>query len=422
MESPVTAGRDYKWALLLLAGLAGLAGVYIDRLGDDLSAQSAPGPAIANRRPPVARYAGWTPSDPDRFPRVRHHDAAITTTEVDALTSRGDELEEIKAPIGKPVRFDRRTESPSIVYLWRSEDGTSAEAEATVSFLEDAATAMKEYLRPDDTESKPMLYSMECSDCGDDRAPHDRARGVAGRHSINIQTTKQELREVAVHELAHFYTPGVARCYERPALCEGLAVFMEAALAGRLGHVHSEAARVASLADGMDLFEMDGAGFYRLSDLGGRYMLGGSFVGYLIERYGIDPVRSAVSGSPFRDAFRTTRVQLEADWRQFLRGDDKGLLPLPPLYPKPYIVVYGRDFCGNCQDMRRRLDERDIPYVWKNIDEEPGRTEAYSRMRKTGLGGKEFTLPFVDVNAEILVHPEPSTVIAKYHRASPPIY
>ncbi|MDP3543608.1 MAG: glutaredoxin family protein [Elusimicrobiota bacterium] len=90
------------------------------------------------------------------------------------------------------------------------------------------------------------------------------------------------------------------------------------------------------------------------------------------------------------------------------------LLPMAPLYPKPYVIVYGRESCGNCQAMRRGLEERGVPYVWKIIDEDPGRTEAFSRMKEAGLDIRRFTLPVVDVNAEILVQPGSPAVIAKY--------
>lgn len=92
------------------------------------------------------------------------------------------------------------------------------------------------------------------------------------------------------------------------------------------------------------------------------------------------------------------------------------LFPLPALYQKPYIVVYGRETCGYCQAMRKGLDERGVPYVWKLIDEEPGRSEVFARMKQAKIDTANFLLPIVDVNAEILVHPESPAVIAKYAR------
>ena len=65
-----------------------------------------------------------------------------------------------------------------------------------------------------------------------------------------------------------------------------------------------------------------------------------------------------------------------------------------------------RDSACLSADDRERLGEI--------IDEDPGRSEAFSRMKQAGLDTRSFTLPVVDVNAEILVQPESPAVIAKY--------
>ncbi len=90
------------------------------------------------------------------------------------------------------------------------------------------------------------------------------------------------------------------------------------------------------------------------------------------------------------------------------------MFPLEPLYPKPYIVVYGRDTCGNCQALKADLDARKIPYVWKHIDDASIGSEIYPRMKQADIDTQSFTLPVVDVNAEILVHPESDDVAAKF--------
>lgn len=90
------------------------------------------------------------------------------------------------------------------------------------------------------------------------------------------------------------------------------------------------------------------------------------------------------------------------------------LFPLQPVYQKPYIIVYGREECGYCQAMRADLDARKIPYVWKHIDDGPIQAEIYPRMKQADLDTSHFLLPIVDVNAEIMVHPEPPDVAVKY--------
>ncbi len=95
------------------------------------------------------------------------------------------------------------------------------------------------------------------------------------------------------------------------------------------------------------------------------------------------------------------------------------LHPLTPLYRTPYVVIYGRETCGYCQAMRKGLDGHGVPYVWKIIDEDPGRTEVFSRMKQAGIDAGNFLLPVVDVNNEILVHPDSPAVIAKYAAGRP---
>lgn len=96
------------------------------------------------------------------------------------------------------------------------------------------------------------------------------------------------------------------------------------------------------------------------------------------------------------------------------------LFPVQPLYQKPYIVVYGRETCGNCQALRKGLDSQSVPYVWKIIDEAPNGQEVYPRMKEAGLDTSRFSLPVVDVNAEMLIHPETAAVVEKYRAIAKP--
>ena len=90
------------------------------------------------------------------------------------------------------------------------------------------------------------------------------------------------------------------------------------------------------------------------------------------------------------------------------------LFPLQPLYQKPYIVVYGRDDCGFCQALKADLDGRKIPYVWKHIDDAAVQVEVSPRMKQADIDTRNFLLPVVDVNAELMVRPDSADVAAKY--------
>jgi glutaredoxin len=89
------------------------------------------------------------------------------------------------------------------------------------------------------------------------------------------------------------------------------------------------------------------------------------------------------------------------------------VFPLEPIYQKPYVIVYGRDNCGFTQALRRDLDSRGVLYVYEVIDENHAHEEIVGRIRESGLS-EQFTLPAVDVNAEILLHPSSDDVARKY--------
>lgn len=89
------------------------------------------------------------------------------------------------------------------------------------------------------------------------------------------------------------------------------------------------------------------------------------------------------------------------------------LFPFEPIYQKPYVIVYGRDNCGFTLAMRRDLESRGVPYVYKVIDAAHAHDEIVGRIRQSGLN-EQFTLPAVDVNAEILLHPSSDDVARKY--------
>lgn len=85
--------------------------------------------------------------------------------------------------------------------------------------------------------------------------------------------------------------------------------------------------------------------------------------------------------------------------------------PLKPLYTLPYVIVYGRDSCPYTKNMRRELKREGIKFHYKIIDEPKVKQLIHQRMQLSGFSTKEFTLPVVDVNSEILVHPSPNEVM-----------
>jgi hypothetical protein len=87
-----------------------------------------------------------------------------------------------------------------------------------------------------------------------------------------------------------------------------------------------------------------------------------------------------------------------------------------PLHESSYVVVYGRDTCGVTSRMLADLDRSGIPYEYKRVDEPQVANELHPRMEAAGLNIRRYGLPVVDVNAEMIIRPNPNTVAEKYQQ------
>jgi hypothetical protein len=87
-----------------------------------------------------------------------------------------------------------------------------------------------------------------------------------------------------------------------------------------------------------------------------------------------------------------------------------------PLHESSYVVVYGRDTCGVTSRMLADLNRSGIPYEYKRVDEPQVADELHPRMEAAGLDVRRYGLPVVDVNAEMIIRPDPNTVAQKYQQ------
>ena len=87
---------------------------------------------------------------------------------------------------------------------------------------------------------------------------------------------------------------------------------------------------------------------------------------------------------------------------------------LEPLYEEPYVILYGDPTCGWCQKMENDLNERDIPYVYENINEQNVKTEVLPRMKAAGLNTMNYSYPIMDVNGRLFMRPDIETVVNAY--------
>jgi glutaredoxin len=92
---------------------------------------------------------------------------------------------------------------------------------------------------------------------------------------------------------------------------------------------------------------------------------------------------------------------------------------LEPLLKQPYIVIYGRETCGNCAHLKRELSMKGISFVSKDIDNDSVAAEAHRRMKVRGMETSSYTLPVVDVNTQISTNPSVEWVTASYRKLAP---
>ena len=88
-----------------------------------------------------------------------------------------------------------------------------------------------------------------------------------------------------------------------------------------------------------------------------------------------------------------------------------------PLYPLPYVVVYGREACGLTQGMKRELTRGRVPFRYEIIDDRSVADRVHSRMENAGISTRRYRLPVVDVSGRLFVSPKAGEVISEYTRS-----
>jgi hypothetical protein len=91
---------------------------------------------------------------------------------------------------------------------------------------------------------------------------------------------------------------------------------------------------------------------------------------------------------------------------------------LEPLYDVPYVVVYGRKSCGLTTGMLEGLEAREVPYIFKSIDDRAVQEEVYPRMKAAGLNTRRFMLPVVDVSGRMLLDARAPAVAERYRQTA----
>jgi hypothetical protein len=161
-------------------------------------------------------------------------------------------------------------------------------------------------------------------------------------HTLLSGRTAAALRHELVHVLAGDWARQPLRITWNQALLEGTAEAIAAYV--YCGDEFQKTAAAALAAGRMpaatELFSRTGFAWGRLS-LRNSYRLASSFVGFLIERYGVEPLSRAYGGASWREAFGKNLKTLDREWRSRLEQipisdldrERAGLSFDPVLYP-----------------------------------------------------------------------------------------
>lgn len=91
---------------------------------------------------------------------------------------------------------------------------------------------------------------------------------------------------------------------------------------------------------------------------------------------------------------------------------------LEPLYPPPYVAVYGREACGYTQKYRQDISALSMRSYSKDIDDPATADVLHSRMEKAGLDTSRYELPVLDVNGKIFIRPPMDQVVKAYQESA----
>ncbi len=85
-----------------------------------------------------------------------------------------------------------------------------------------------------------------------------------------------------------------------------------------------------------------------------------------------------------------------------------------PLYKEPYVAVYGRDNCGQTQNMLVELKKTNVNLHYFIIDEDANAVAIKERLEDAGMNSENIQTPVVDVNGYLSLSPTVSEVLPRY--------
>ena len=80
--------------------------------------------------------------------------------------------------------------------------------------------------------------------------------------------------------------------------------------------------------------------------------------------------------------------------------------------PAPYVVVYGLEGCGFTLSGRRKLDDNNIPYEFRDVNESRNQPHFQALMQISKI--TTITWPVMDISGHILVNPSIEDIMKYY--------
>lgn len=195
-----------------------------------------------------------------------------------------------------------------------SDELTPAEAEAYCRYAVQERKKVKEFWGA--TWSEPIQIHVSSS--------YRISRALVPGHLGNRGFMEMPLRRARentgalLHEIVHIYAPNTNRF-----LAEGLAVYLHTKLAGNLAFPNfGEDLRRLTVRGLSGVESLDALNSVRtprplgtVVDEKTAYILAGSFVGFVIERYGLAPFRSLYETGDYEKVYGKSLGTLEKEWR-----------------------------------------------------------------------------------------------------------
>lgn len=199
-----------------------------------------------------------------------------------------------------------------------SQELTLADAEAYCRYAVRERQKVEEYWGPAWTEPIRIHVSSEYRISRALVPAYQGNRGFIEMPSRRFQDNTGAL----LHEIVHIYAP-----HQNRFLAEGLAVYLHAKLAGNpaFPNFGEDLRRLAArdLPGAESLNALNAVRTPRplgtVLDEKTAYVLAGSFVGFLVERYGLAQFRSLYETESYETAYGKPFAALEREWRSSLR-------------------------------------------------------------------------------------------------------